>query len=556
MEIKKVKNNLKINFDYDPVLVQRVRLFPNRKFDSKTKSWLVPINHTKEVVEALGPEGFKISLEVKEIYDKVKKEKKKINRIIEGRFNKKELKLITDTKLPFFNYQKIGVGFLCTTKSGLLGDEPGLGKTIQSLGVSIINSSKKILVICPSTLKQQWYEEIEKWMPGRDIVLIKGTKKQRDSQWKEKSNFYIINYELIIRDIDEINKIDWDLVISDESVRISNPKAKQSKQIKKIKAKQRIAMTGTPLSNSIHDIWNIVDFCKPNYLGNFYQFTERYCIKDRWGTIIGYKNIPELKKKLHSVMIRRLKKDVLHELPDKLYEIIYIDLDPEEKKIYNAIKDTINDELKEYQINTVLEDKYISNAIVKMVRLRQATCSLELLSEHIYSPKLEALKELLKDILHEEKKTIIFTEFKEMAKILNRELKEYHPLLFTGDTSQEERDEVKKLFNSENKHQILVMSPAGGVGLNLQRSNYVIHYDIPWSLERVEQREGRAHRIGQKNKLTVFKLIVKDTIDEYILKVLYKKQKLSDELLVNEKKKEFKKVKMTKKDIRKILDEF
>ena len=149
------------------------------------------------------------------------------------------------------------------------------------------------------------------------------------------------------------------------------------------------------------------------------------------------------------------------------------------------------------------------------------------------------------------KKAIIFTSFKEMAKILYRELQEYEPLLYTGDTSNEERKEIVKNFNENEINKILIMTECGTFGLNLQRANYIIHYDLPWSLSKVEQREGRAHRIGQTNKLTIFKLIVKHTIDEYILNILNKKQKVSDDLLS---KKKIKKVKMTSKDIKKILN--
>jgi len=345
----------------------------------------------------------------------------------------------------------------------------------------------------------------------------------------------------------------FDTIVIDEATRVSNPRTKQSKLIKKIKAKRRIAMTGTPLNNTVNDLWNIADFCQEGSLGSYWQFTERYCIKDRWGSVIGYKNLPELKKKLHSLMIRRTKKEVLHELPDRLYETIYIDFEPEERQIYDAIKNEIKGELKEYCIDKVLQDQYLSSAIVKMIRLRQTACSLELVSQHKQSPKLEALKELLSDIMHGEEKAIIFSEFKEMTKIIHSNLSSYNSLLYTGDTSKEEREEIVKKFNNDEKYKILVMSPAGGFGLNLQRANYIIHYDLPWSLAKVEQREGRAHRIGQKNKLTIFKLVVKNTIDEYIIKVLHKKQKISDDLL---EKKKIKRIKLTKDDIKNILTSF
>ena len=230
-------------------------------------------------------------------------------------------------------------------------------------------------------------------------------------------------------------------------------------------------------------------------------------------------------------MIRRTKKEVFSELPDRMYETLYIEFSDEEKQIYEAIKNEITEELENYHVDTVLKDKFLSVVIVKMTRLRQATGSLKLISGINYSSKINALKELLVDILQEDSKAIIFTEFKEMSNILYSELQKYNPCLFTGDTPQKERQNIIKEFNDVDKSKILIMSPAGGEGLNLQRANYIIHYDLPWSVSKIEQREGRAHRIGQKNKVTVFMLIVKNSIDEYVFKVLHKKQKLSDILL-------------------------
>lgn len=345
----------------------------------------------------------------------------------------------------------------------------------------------------------------------------------------------------------------FDTIIVDEATRISNPRAKQSKLIKTIEAKQKIALTGTPLNNAIQDLWNILDFCQKDSLGSYWQFTEKYCLKDRFKNIIGYQNLNELKIYVKEMMLRRTKKEVLTELPDKLYETVYVEFTNEEKKIYEAVKKEITSELKEFDIDKVLKDKYLSNALVKMVRLRQTTGSLELISDtNHFSSKLETLKELLKDILQSDTKAIIFTQFSEMAKILVKELKNYNPLLISGEVKNEDRNKNVKLFQENEENRIIIMTDAGAHGLNLQRSNYVIHYDLPWSISKMEQREGRAHRYGQKNNLTVFKLIVQNSIDEYVLKVLLKKHKLSEEILGD--KERLNKVKISKKDIKKMLE--
>ena len=345
-----------------------------------------------------------------------------------------------------------------------------------------------------------------------------------------------------------MHNIMFDTIICDEATRIANHASKQSKLIKTIFAKHKYCLTGTPLSNNIQNIWSILDFCQPGLLGSFWNFSEKYCVKDHFGGIVGYKNLNELKETIKNHMIRRLKSEVLTELPDKMYETIYIEFSPTERKLYNAIKKEILTELKKDNVSA----KHLNIVLVKMTKLRQAANSLELISDVQTSSKTFALKELLNDIMQNDSKAIIFTEFKEMANILHRELSEYHPLLYTGDTGNEERNETVKKFNENEENLLLIMTSAGSFGLNLQRAKYVIHYDCPWSIAKIEQREGRVHRINQTNKVTIFNLIMSKSIDEYILKVLHKKQKMSRDLLGDSE--EIKKVKITKYDIKKMLD--
>ena len=552
MQILMKNENLIISFDYNPSLIEVIKRFDSRKFNPNTKEWTVPIIHTKKVLETLIPLGFSVHQDVNDEYNRTIKHKQKIERILASDFKESENEAFEKTNLPLFNFQKIGAGFLCVTNSALLADEPGLGKTIQTLATTIIKEAKKVLIICPSTLKLSWQDEINKWLKDKKTIIITGEKKIRNKLWSDKSDYHIMNYEILLRDIDEINKIEWDYIVADEATRISNPRAKQSKLIKTISAKHRIALTGTPLNNAIQDIWNILDFCQPNILGSYWQFTEKYCEKDRFGGIISYKNLNELKTHIADNMLRRKKKEVLQELPDKLYETIYVEFDNEERKIYEAIKEEIVSELKEYGISRVLGDKYLSNALVKMIRLKQTTGSLELVSEHQFSSKVNALKELLNDIISNGSKAIVFTQFSTMADILIRELDKYNPLLISGKVDNNIRKENVDKFQNSEENKIIVMTEAGGFGLNLQRANYIIHYDLPWSISKMEQREGRAHRIGQKNNLTIFRLIVQKTVDEYVLKVLHKKQIMSEDILGD--KERMKKVKISKRDIKKMLE--
>ncbi|MFA5174595.1 MAG: DEAD/DEAH box helicase [Candidatus Pacearchaeota archaeon] len=552
MLIKKEKNDLILEFDYNPYVIEIVKQFDNRKFNAKEKTWSVPIIHVKKVLETLTPLGFSSTQDVLYEYRRFLQREKTIERILTADFKESEKELLDNVNLPLFPFQRIGVGFLCATKSSLLGDEPGLGKSIQALSVTRINQAEKVLIVCPSTLKLNWKDEILKWFPEEYITVITGSKKQREELWKKSSRYFIMNYELLLKDIETIKKNTWKHIISDESVRISNPKAKQSKLIKTIKAEYRTALTGTPFNNAVQDIWNILDFCQPNLLGSYWQFMNKYCIKDRFGGIVGYKNLSDLKIHLAHYMLRRKKEEVLTELPEKMYETIYIELSDEEKMIYDAIKDEIAQELQNYQITKVLDDKHLKNILVRMIRLKQAADSMKLISEHEYSSKTNALKELLKDIMHDGDKALIFTQFAGMAEILINELQEYNPLLIAGKVKNEVRQENVKAFQKNDTNRILVSTDAGGIGLNLFRAKYVIHFDLPWSIAKLEQREDRAHRIGQENKVTVYKLIVQNTMDEYVLKTLHKKQKMIEDILGEKEK--IKKAKISKRDIKKMLE--
>ncbi len=211
MQISKKGDSLIIQFDYDPALVEIVKKFDSRKFDVKTKEWTVPIIHTKKVLETLIPLGFSARQDVRDRYDQAIKHNQKIKRILASEFNDSEKEAILKTKLPLFNFQKIGTGFLCVTKSALLGDEPGLGKSIQAIATMLINQTRKNLIICPSTLKRNWMDELKKWIPDAKIYLVEGSKKQRDEIYKKAQEetgayYLIINYELLLRDCEELKK--------------------------------------------------------------------------------------------------------------------------------------------------------------------------------------------------------------------------------------------------------------------------------------------------------------------------------------------------------------
>ena len=394
MIAKKQGNKIEISFKYDPGLVMLVKSFSGRSYNPKSKSWFIPLAGCLPAIEKLRKVGFKIDEEIIIFaeHDKKQAEEAVALAVMDD--------AVFETVLPLFPYQKVGASFLYNIGSGLLGDEMGLGKTIQSLAVCEKTKAQKILVFCPASVKWQWHDEIKRFIPGAEVCVIEGDKKARDACWTKEARFYVANYELLLRDA-IMQAIEWDIVIADEATKISNPMAKQSKAIKKLRAKRRIAMTGTPVSNRANEVWNLVDFISPGALGDYWGFLQRYCLKNQWGGIFGYQNMDELRDKLKRYMIRRLKKDVLPELPEKIITDIPFEMTEEEKSLYKKIKKEILFEIEKSDISKLEQPMTVSYTLVKMVRLRQLADSLELLGENKKSSKLEVLKDLLINIFEE-----------------------------------------------------------------------------------------------------------------------------------------------------------
>jgi len=531
MNAKKIDNKIEITFKYDPQLVDFIKTLEGRRYDPARRCWTIPIEGARSSVERLAKRGFTIQ---SELWAEVEKDQERAQRA-------EELATMPDTEfsttLPLFPYQKVGAAFLYNIGSGLMGDEMGLGKTIQSLAVCVKAKAQKILVFCPSAVKWQWAAEIERFIgtANATVCVVEGNKEARARLWKSPAvnaspTYMIVNYELLLRDFHEMNAYEWDVIIADEATRISNQAAKQSRAIKKLCAKRRIAMTGTPVSNRANEVWNIIDFINPGAFGNYWAFLQRYCLKNQWGGIFGYRNMDELRDKLKRYMIRRLKEDVLPELPEKISTDIPFEMTEEELALYKKLKKEILFEIEHKDIAKIETPMTIQYTLVKMLRLRQLADSMELLGHNVKSSKLAVLKELLADTLSNGRKAIIFTQFSEMADILERELNIYKPLKISGKIKEEYRDVVAK-FNEVEEHQLLVMTSAGQFGLNIQRASVIFHYDQEWSLAKMQQREGRAHRFGQKDTVLVYNLLAKGTVDYYVKKVLHAKAELSNQIL-------------------------
>lgn len=525
---------LLLSFRFDHEIIKVVRNLDGREWNAKEKRWEVPVENIDDVIERLKPHGFIVHQDVLAMQKKQEEAQKAIE----------EIKMGSEPytgKLPLFDFQKTGASFLKQMPHALLADVPGLGKSIQAMAA--LEHEKQILIFCPASLKYSWDTEIKKWHPDEWVIVIGGDKQERLEAWTmamkgiggRTPKYVIANYELLLHDFEIIKDHDWRAVVCDEATRISNPEAQTTQNLKSLKSAKRIALTGTPISNTPEDIFSIIDWLVPRYLGSFYQFRNKYCVlEDRYQRVIGYQNIDQLKKKVDRFMLRRTKEEVFTDFPPKIVETVHFELSSSEKKLYQSIKEQIHDEIKKL---AEFDTRTLGIIPVKMLRLKQCTNHTKLVGDisEGESTKLQTMKELLKPIMASGEKAIIFTQFSEMLNLMlaDPELQKYRPLFIYGGVDSVERMIAVKEFNDDPNARIIIMTEAGAYGLNMQSASYVFHYDSPWSIAKLQQREDRAHRIGRNKPVTVYNLVAKNTIDEYVLKVLHKKQKVSTDILMD-----------------------
>lgn len=498
--VKLVDNRLILECEYNPVLVEAIKEIPGRMFDKTKRVWVVPVdglyNENKSRLQSLNfnvselPDGFSEATSLYGINSKL------------------------------YGYQQNGVTRILCDKLLLVGDEPGLGKTIQVIEACRLMGLKKVLVITMSSLKWQFASELAKWHPDATCQVIDGDKFERTVQWGQDANFYVMNYELLLRDQEPFMH-KYDLIVCDESTRLSNHANKQWIAASKLKSERRVAMTGTAVSNSPIDLFGILNWLSPHCLGTWTNFCERYVIFDQYRVARDFMRLDELSKRIQPFYIRRTKDQVLKELPPKIYSTVPVVLSEPERKLYNQIRDRLLFEIEASDVSKVEYVSQLGNGLVAMTRLQQCCLSLELLGDRSSSSKLEALKELLLSLSGH--KVIIFCEYAAMCKIIHREIPGSKMLI--GATPSEERVEIVKDF------EILIMSSAGSWGLNLQSADVIVHYNLPWSVAKKEQREGRAHRIGQTKPVNIYSLIVEQSIEKYISKKLSLKQEVSEKLM-------------------------
>ena len=456
-----------------------------------------------------------------------------------------------NTKIPkklnteLRTYQKIGYKWLKTLEQykmgGILADDMGLGKTVQVLTVILSyiqenkEKAKNSIIVCPSSLTLNWYNEIQKFTPTIKKLVISGDYLERKRKIETINNYQIVitSYDSLKRDIDLYTQYNFKYIVADEAQYIKNNNTKNSKAVKLINAETKFALTGTPIENSLSELWSIFDFIMPGYLYKYKKFKELYeipIIKNQ-----DEEKMNKLKKQIEPFILRRTKSEVLTELPDKTVTILSNEMKEEQYSIYMSYMAQARDEIM-YQIDMKGFEKSQIKILSLLMRLRQICCHPKLfLSEYTgESSKLNQCIEIIQDAVLGEHKILLFSSYTSMFEIIEEQLKKLkiNYLKLTGQTKVGERIKLVDEFNTNKNIKVFLISlKAGGTGLNLTGADMVIHYDPWWNLSAENQATDRTYRIGQKKNVQVYKLITKNSIEEKIYELQQKKAKLIDNML-------------------------
>jgi len=435
------------------------------------------------------------------------------------------------------SYQMAGFSWMCNladhNMGGILADDMGLGKTLQAIMylVTLPKDSRR-MVVCPTSLMYNWKDEFENFAPSMTCDIVCGTPEERRRILQESTaSVLITSYPLIRRDLPYYRNMEFSAVIIDEAQNIKNSSSMNAQSVKNLNTKTRFALTGTPIENSLSEIWSIFDFVMPGYLFSHSKFVNEYekpILNQDEGILT------QLNLRIQPYILRRMKQDVLSELPEKTEEKILVDLSDRQKKLYAAYLEHYRGELQIDDEDSAVPENRI-RILSALMRLRQICCHPSTFMDNYDgdSAKMDVLIDILTQALSSGHRTLVFSQFTSMLELIEKELKEREIGYFCirGDTKVADRSSYVKQFNDGVHDVFLISLKAGGTGLNLIGADTVIHVDPWWNPAVEDQATDRCYRIGQTRNVHVIKLLSKGTIEEKIYRLQQKKQKLAEAVI-------------------------
>ena len=528
-----------ISFDYDNLIVNTLRELPFKFYNKDTTTWEIPTDKVLTIISNL--QGFEIELTGN------------LSLLNPKPFNL-DLPKGFEFKTNPFEHQKFGVQYGLQHDRWFLGDEQGLGKTKQVIDIAVIRKIemgyKHCLIVCGvNTLKWNWLNEIhthsneDGWILGqkttrKGTIRIGSTKDKLNDlihleKYPDDLPYFIITNVESFRDekiAEQISKLCnlgiINMCAADEMHKMKNPQVQQTKGFLKCLSECRIGMTGTPLMNSPLDLYVILKWL--GYESHaFYSFKKHYCIMGGYGgyEVVGYKNMEQLTAQINDIMLRRLKSEVL-DLPEKTYIDEIVEMETKQSKLYDEIETGIKNELAMGTLD-------LTNPLSTLIRLRQCTGYTGIVSDCIFeSAKLDRMEDLIEEAVSNNQKVIVFSNWTQMTDIVEQRLNKYNPAVITGETNDSYRQSmVTKFQENDNCKVIIGTIGAMGTGLTLTAGSVVIFLDEPWNRALFDQAVDRAHRIGAKSNVTIYSLMCKDTVDERIHDIIYKKGVMSDAII-------------------------
>jgi SNF2 family DNA or RNA helicase len=428
---------------------------------------------------------------------------------------------------------------------GILADEMGLGKTLQTLAwiqlerTNAEHRDKPALIICPTSLVENWREESNRFTPNLKVLLLHGPDRHRAWKRVDKADIVITSYALMRRDIEKHLDYTYSIAILDEAQHIKNRATQNALSAKKIMAHHRLVLTGTPIENGVNDLWSIMDFLMPGYLGHHKEFHERYELPITNGGPDGEHAQLNLRRKLHPFLMRRLKKQVAKDLPPKIERIAPCKLTQDQHRVYTQLLEDSKQRIAE-MVEKDGFNKSRMEILKTLLRLRQTCNHIDLLrlegvkSNHP-SAKMELFFELLNEAMDSRHRVLVFSQFTSMLAILREEMEQRDLQYCYLDGSTKDRQDVVRRFNKDQNIPVFLMSlKAGGTGLNLTGADMVIHFDPWWNPAVEDQATDRAHRIGQKRTVYSVKLITKGTVEEKVVAMQAQKKDVIDATLTTD----------------------
>lgn len=435
-------------------------------------------------------------------------------------------------KTELLPYQLDGIAFAVGAGRAVLADEMGLGKTIQGVGVAELLAREarisKVLVVCPTSLKSQWKGEIERFS-DRSVQLVSGAMAERGPQYAGDCFFTICNYEQVLRDILDIERTTWDLIILDEGQRIKNWQANTTRIVKGLRSRFALVLSGTPLENRLDELYSVIQFIDDRRLGPGFRFFHNHRVLDESGKVLGFKNLAELRENLKPILLRRTRASVQQQLPPRTNEIVRIPPTDEQAEMSNVHLTNVS---------RIVNKPYLTEMDLLLMQKelllsRMAADSTYLVDKQApgFSSKLERLDELFEQLFvnEEGRKVIVFSEWTTMIDLMEPLIRK-RKLKFVrldGSVPQKSRQALVHEFQTNPDCRLFVTTNAGATGLNLQAANTVINVDLPWNPAVLEQRVARAYRMGQKQPVDVYILVTEGTLEERLLATLAAKQDLA-----------------------------